>query len=56
LRTPDLSQQSVLGIKEISRTCSCEPVKSRHSLHLNGTARTCPAPWKYYIGSIFAKY
>jgi len=30
LRTPDLSQQPVLGIKEIPRTSSCEPVESHH--------------------------
>jgi len=30
LRTPDLSQQPVLGIKEIPRTGSCEPVEPHH--------------------------
>jgi len=29
---PDLSQQPVLGIKEILRTGSCEPVGSHHCL------------------------
>jgi len=30
LKTPDLSQQLVLGIKEIPRTGSCELVESHH--------------------------
>jgi len=30
LRTPDLREQPVLGIKEILRTGSCEPVESHH--------------------------
>jgi len=34
LRTPDLNQQPVLGIKEIPRTGSCELVESHHCLQL----------------------
>jgi len=34
LRTPDLSQQSILGIKEIPRKGSCTPVESHHCQHL----------------------
>jgi len=34
LKIPDLSQQLVLGIKEIPRAGSCEPVKSYHWLYL----------------------
>jgi len=30
LRTPDLSQQPVLGTKEIPRTGSCKPVEFHH--------------------------
>jgi len=32
LRTPDLRQQPVLGIKETPRTGSCESVESHHLL------------------------
>jgi len=30
LRTPDLTQQAVLGIEEMPRTGSCEPVEFHH--------------------------
>ena len=51
MRTPDtdLSQQLVFGIKEISRTGSCEPVESHHWCYVLGIIKACSEPWIYTL-------